>query len=225
MQRLTALALAAIFGLISCTGEVNYSEAGKEGEEKAAKAGNGSAKAEGVEIIDGEDLSERQEIKGTKGVVVNDIMLFNNKLAIKVPAGFFQMPQELIKSKYPGGNAPQVVYTNDNYSINIAFNYTTSKATAEQLAVYRDVLVKQFNSTLPVKEWLRNEVTEINGKKLIIFSLITQAVDTEVYNLMFITDMHGRLLMGTFNCTQEQTKKWKPVAETIIQTIRIREPS
>ena len=49
----------------------------------------------------------------------------------------------------------------------------------------------------------------------------SQAIDTKVYNLMFGTELNGRLLIGTFNCTIANYNEWQPMADEIVNSIDI----
>lgn len=48
--------------------------------------------------------------------------------------------------------------------------------------------------------------------------LLSLAADTEIYNLIWFTDLDGKLLLSTFNCTKEQMDDWKPIAKTIMES-------
>ncbi len=148
--------------------------------------------------------------------------LLDNKIEISLPSHFTVMSEEMLKAKYPGGNRPKLVYTDENGTINIAFNHTTSKATLDQLEVFKDVLVKTMKASQEDGEWLGDGIREVNGRKIGYAELITQAIDTKVYNHVFFTVLDGRLLICSFNCTEKYMKEWKPIAAEIISSLKIK---
>lgn len=43
-----------------------------------------------------------------------------------------------------------------------------------------------------------------------------------VYNLMFLSVLSGKLLLGAFNCPFDQREGWEPVIEAMAETIKDR---
>jgi hypothetical protein len=54
------------------------------------------------------------------------ISLYGNKYQLSIPGYFTEMSSLMKGSKYPRGNSPDVVYTNEEGTVNIAFKYTTN---------------------------------------------------------------------------------------------------
>ncbi|MFY7729462.1 MAG: hypothetical protein ACOVRN_08100 [Flavobacterium sp.] len=52
--------------------------------------------------------------------------------------------------------------------------------------------------------------------------LVTPALDTDIYNLMFFTDLNGKLLICTFNCTKKDMEEWTPVAKEIMNSLEVK---
>ena len=90
-----------------------------------------------------------------------------------------------------------------------------------ELAAVKQVFEQQFRQ--PEIDFRKSEIKNINGRDFIIIEMITPAVDTKVYNLMFVTSSEGRLLMGTFNCTMDHLKEWQPLAEQIVNSVKVSE--
>ena len=70
-------------------------------------------------------------------------------------------------------------------------------------------------------QFYRTDLAIINGRDVGIVELITPAVDTDIYNLIWFTDIDGRLMMATFNCTVELEEEWKGVANRILESFRV----
>jgi len=134
--------------------------------------------------------------------------ILNDKVEILLPKEFDVMSEDMMKLKYPSERRSTLVYTNETGGINVAFNHTTSKATQQQIDAYKDSFIKMFKNLYPSAEWKETGAKEINGRKVGYMELITPAIDTEIYNLMFFTDLDGRLLLCTFNCVEKEQKNW-----------------
>lgn len=148
--------------------------------------------------------------------------ILNNKVDILLPKEFEIMSEEMMKLKYPSERRPTLVYTDKTGSVNIAFNHTTNKATQSQIDAYKDTFVSTFKNLYPSAEWLGTGTKEINGRKVGYMELITPAIDTKIYNLIFFTDFDGRLLLSTFNCVVEKQKGWHPSAQQIMNSLMIK---
>lgn len=132
------------------------------------------------------------------------------------------MSEDKAKAKYPYENRPSIIYTNESASVNIAFNYTQNQASNENLQAIMDAMKESFENLYPSAQWYTSEVKTINDKDIGVLELITPAIDTEVYNLMWFTDLDGKLLIATFNCTKEQIDEWKPVGEVILSSFELK---
>lgn len=146
--------------------------------------------------------------------------LLNDKVELKIPKDFEIMSEEMMKLKYPSENRPTLVYSNESGGINVALSLTENKATPKLIAAYKDNFVKAFKNVYPSAEWKDSGVKTINGKEVGYVELITPALDTEIYNLMFFTDMDGKLLFCTFNCIKESLDEWSPTAKEIMNSLK-----
>jgi hypothetical protein len=73
-----------------------------------------------------------------------------------------------------------------------------------------------FKNIYPSAQWYDSGIKEINGKDIGFIELLTPAVDTEIYNLIWLTDLDGKLLITTFNCTKAEKDDWEPIAKAIM---------
>jgi len=158
----------------------------------------------------------------TLGIDLEVKSLMNNKVELKIPKDFEIMSKEMLQLKYARGNAPTLVYTDKTGGINVAMNYTQSKANQANIGEFKDYLVKTFKGGFPDAEWKDTGFKVINGKKVGYIEVITPAIDTKIYNLLFFTDMGGRLLLCTFNCTHKSINDWQPAAKEIMESLKIK---
>jgi hypothetical protein len=148
--------------------------------------------------------------------------VLDGRVELKIPSDFTLMTPEIINLKYPSQNRPNVVYTNTTGGSNVAFSWTTNKAQREIIPQYKNVIKQSFQSKYPKAEWISDGVLEINGQSVGYLELITPALDTPIYNLLFFTDLDGKLLLCTFNCTVRFQKEWEPVAKEIMNSLLIK---
>lgn len=144
--------------------------------------------------------------------------VLSGKVTMLIPSEFSLMGSERLAIKYPiAGHRPAEVYTNENGSINIALNHTTNKAQSEDLPDVRKTMESQF-SRAPFT-FIKSELKDLYGSKTIILEFVSPAADAWIYNLMAIFIFESRLVMITFNCTEDQRKQWEPYGKKMINSI------
>ncbi len=148
--------------------------------------------------------------------------LLNGKVELKVPKDFNIMSEELMKLKYPSERRPTLVFSNESGGINVALNLIQNQANQKMIPAYKDNFVQTFKNIYPSAEWIDSGVKTINGKEVGFLELVTPAIDTEIYNLMFFTDLDGKLLLCTFNCTKKSIDEWTPIAKEIMNSLKIK---
>lgn len=161
-------------------------------------------------------------VSATVNIELEKRSLLNNKLELKIPKDFQIMSDEMLSTKYPSDRRPTLVYTNPSGGINVALNLTESRATQNQIPTYKEYLLETFKNAYPSAEWKSSGVTTINGRKVGYLEFVTPAIDTQIYNLFFFTDLEGKLLLCTFNCTIKSMNEWSPAAKEIMNSLRIK---
>jgi hypothetical protein len=152
---------------------------------------------------------------------LNDRAVLSGKSNMLIPHSFTIMDEQTIVLKYPvATHRPTEVYTNKEGTINIALNHTVNKATPKDLPEVKKVMEGQFNKA-PFN-FIKSELKEMNGSEFIVLEFVSPATDTKIYNLMAIASLEGRLVIITFNCTQDQRKEWEPIGKKIINSITLK---
>lgn len=147
-------------------------------------------------------------------------IVMNNKIELLLPKDWKPMSEQLVQKKYPGPRPPKLVYSDITGAVSIAFNHTDSKASPEVLDKYKEALKAGLMNAYPDAVWEKEAITEINGKKVGVFEVFTETADDKIYNYMVFTDVEGKLLICSFNCTENRLKTWKPVAQQIMNSLK-----
>ncbi|MEM7455215.1 MAG: hypothetical protein AAF456_12770 [Planctomycetota bacterium] len=137
-------------------------------------------------------------------------------LEILIPDGFSEMDDDMMRSKYPGPNSPAVVYTNEAGSVNIAFNHTQDRASPSQLQQLHQQLDNSIRQAQPNARWMFSGRWHHHGREWVQLEFQSQAIDTTVHNMMIATPVEGRILIVSFNCTDELSGEWLGVGREII---------
>lgn len=147
----------------------------------------------------------------------------DNKIELMVPADFKPMTEEMLNFKYPNTHQrPNLVLTDENAEVNIVISLIPQPITPGQIGAFKDFQMGSLKKMRPDAKWLEDGVKTINGKSVGYFKFISNAVDQTVFNYYVFTDMDGKVLLLSFNCTEKQLPKWKETAETIVSSLKVK---
>ncbi|GAB2777325.1 hypothetical protein GCM10027175_14120 [Hymenobacter latericoloratus] len=134
------------------------------------------------------------------------------------------MNKEMLALKYPGGRPPQEVLTDERGATNVAFSLTTTPVTQENLPYFEQQMHAIMQKAQPKAIWYGHGTRKVHDRQVGYLELMTPAVDTEVYNLIFFTDLDGHVLVMTFNCVKKDVALWKDKAQEMVQSLRVLNP-
>ena len=162
-----------------------------------------------------------------KGKTVGDVKLNPLKaltnVNVLIPDGFTKMSDEMLATKYPTANRPSTVYTNERGTVNIAFNHTANNISPSQLPDLHKQLDASIRLAQPKAQWMFSGFQNYSGRKWVQLEFVSQAVDTKIHNMMIATSASNRMLVISFNCTDELSKKWLGVGREIIKSVIVNE--
>ena len=164
-------------------------------------------------------ISNTVEIKGVS-YSFNRVRVLDDAVSVVVPEQFGKMTEESARLKYPSEYRPQCIYTTDDGSINIAFDlsdYPLEKEQIEEKISEWKLAIKRVN---PAYVFYLEKIEILNDRKIGYFDFKSYPLDQDLYSLIFITSIGGKLLMGTFNCPFTHYKDWKRLAIQMILSIQ-----
>jgi len=166
-------------------------------------------------------LNETISNEKCSSLISEKLNLLNGKITVDLPEGFGLMSEEMLAVKYPSNNRPTLVYTNDDGTINFAFNHTANAIPKGKLPELLPAFVQQFNAIYPEMQWFKKEVEVLNGRNFIKLEFISPAPDSRIYNIMYVTVLEGKMLMCSFNCLESQKSEWELKAKETLNSIEI----
>ncbi len=135
---------------------------------------------------------------------------------IKIPSEFKIMSDEIVNVKYPNGNAPSLVYTNDKTTINVALvmnDVAMKNSQIEEYVKTMEPTYKNYSKDVKLNFWERS------NHKIGEMEFTTQGSDTEIYNHIIAFSVNDKLRLVNFNCTKEQMSEWQEVSKFIVDSI------
>ena len=129
------------------------------------------------------------------------VSMAGGKVSFVPPDGLRVMTEAEIKIKYPRGNAPQYVYSNEQMNVSIAITLSPQPVTLEGLPQLKAAMEQALPRLIPGLNWVNREIVEINGRPWVHFEMTSFAIDTDIHNEMYMTAFDGKMLGFNFNST------------------------
>lgn len=153
--------------------------------------------------------------KSGESIETDYIHVGDNKFYIKVPKNFKQLDYETITKKY-SGDIPDVVFSNDETTINVVISLTDNKMLNSGIKDFKDYMEDLLKSN---SEIVSTDYYEVDNHNIGKIKVVTKASDTEIYNNMIYFSYKDKLVIVTFNCTIDLKDEWQNVGDFIIDSL------
>src|SRR5699024_6041344 len=118
-------------------------------------------------------------IAHAKPYEMKTVTLFDNTLAINLPAEFVEVDKNIIAKKYPLSNKPITVYTNDNADFNFSFKKINRSLTPADIPRIKEIMNNAYQQYKPTVTDLT-----IDNKQTVLFDFVTPSTGAKIHNLM-----------------------------------------
>lgn len=169
-------------------------------------------------IVNNNEKKEAFEVKKQDGEVIKtEFYTFDNdNFYLKIPKEFDSMSSDLINVKYPKGNVPTYVLTNEETTINVVVNVTKDNIKNESITPFLETMRQTLATS---NEIIETNVYKKQNHNIGEIKFISKASDTDIYNHMIIFSVDATLRIVSFNCTKDLMENWKSVGEFIIGSL------
>lgn len=94
-----------------------------------------------------------------------------------------------------------------------------SNADRESLPVYLQRIKYTLGRVNPSTLFFEEEQIESVNLSVMVLDFKSFSLSGAIYNLMFLTEVDSRLVLGSFNCPFDEWEDWKPVMLTMLQSM------
>ncbi len=77
---------------------------------------------------------------------------------------------------------------------------------------------------IPGIEWKKNEIIEHSGQKWVLMEMTSNAVDTDIYNILLMTGFDGKMLVFNFNSTKKDFPKYEAELRKSLKSVKLPNP-
>ena len=140
----------------------------------------------------------------------------HDNFSLIIPLDFVALDEDMIKQKYPNGNPPKYVLSNDRTTINLVVSATEDQIKNSEIKNFLRGMESQLSKYSDI---IDTSFFERDGHEIGEIKFISKAVDTDIYNHMIVFSDNGYLKIVSFNCTKELQENWQSAGETIIHSL------
>lgn len=146
--------------------------------------------------------------------------ILNERVEILIPRGFEVMTEQQMDIVYARAQRrPNLIFTNNN-SIRIVFSYSDNGADQDMVDFYLYSFRKSLQQQYKNAPWFGDGIKNINNRKVGYVEFMKPEMGHQVYTLVFFTDVEGKLLICTFDCSDRQKPEWQPIAKQIMLSLK-----
>ena len=158
-----------------------------------------------------------------EGVYMNgETLTFGRKdilgvMEIMLPDEWKQMPEKFAKIKYPSEFRPGIILTSTDLEVNMGFTVFPQKipdGTAGKIVEHMQAVIHRSNPDYPMLG--RGKLEKTGGSW---FAFRSHALDSDLYNMMMVMSLDGKMLQGIFNCPYKDYRQWEKVAIKMWESI------
>ena len=146
---------------------------------------------------------------------------YDNQIQMCIPTTFEVMETALMDIKYPSRQRPDYIYTSESTSVNITMKMIQQQLKEEELEDFSHVMRNMLQRMQPTAKMLDYGTNEINGALISYFDFVTAALDSDIYNVMFLFIVGENVAVSSVNCLKKEMEMWQPIAYGMMETIVI----
>ncbi|WP_051236259.1 hypothetical protein [Paenibacillus pinihumi] len=149
--------------------------------------------------------------------------LMDRRLSMKLPRNFQEMSEEMARIKYPSDRRPQLIFTNETGTVNLAFTHTASPVEKAEVGQFTEVMTASLRKAQKLRKWHGSGMLDTDETTVGYCEFVSPTLEEDIYNLMGFLSMEERALLCTFNCLGDDMKEWQPMAHAMMRSIRLAE--
>lgn len=148
----------------------------------------------------------------------NRTSVLSGKASMVLPEGYIKMPTSMLDVKYPQkAQRPQEAWyvESEGGKVSIAFSTTGNAMSEAQVPQFAKVMKEQLKAFSP-------DVVNVTveGRKMSRLEMTTPAADGNIYNVMQLSSFDGKMMISTFNVTEDLKDKYTEKGIVALSTLK-----
>ena len=148
------------------------------------------------------------------------VSFFQDRMSVMLSEQFIDLPEAIVKLKYPSEQRPKIIKSSKDGSINFAFTLADEVPLAKENVTYiTDTMrngLKNINPSITMGE---AGTMDVANTTLSWFEFQNNAFDGTIYNIMYCIPIDGKMMHGLFNCLVQDKEAWRKVVFEVMKSI------
>lgn len=155
-------------------------------------------------------------------------------ITVSLPEDFAPVSEQDMAAKYVSYRQPIALYTNSSRQVDFSVNLSLTQWQYFDLPLVKDFYKASLSTLYSEIEWIKEDIQEIKDVNFAIFEYVGTVADAaeentirqtkpmQVYTYIAYGLVNGKVVVLTFTAPASQRQQWAPVAEAIMETIRLK---
>lgn len=152
------------------------------------------------------------------------ITVADTAVTFEAPDEFKPLSKEMIAKKWPTNRAPAFAVGTSSGATTVAYDLKPHNIPQEALPEVQKSFKELFDRMIPGIVWKKNEIIEHSGQKWLLMETTSNAVDTDIYNIMLLTGYQGKMLVFNFNSTKEDFPRYEDALRMSLKSVTLPKP-
>jgi hypothetical protein len=135
------------------------------------------------------------------------------------PDGFTPLTQQELDLKFPSKNSPAQAVGNERRSTTIAYEVKNTALASDQLSGTLEAMVDTLSRIVPGHMWVEKKLTSIRDLEWVYLEFKSNAIDTQIHNIILFTSWEGQMLIFNFNATAADFQELEPALRASIHSL------
>lgn len=149
------------------------------------------------------------------------ITIPGSTVSFEAPDDFTPLTQEEIAKKWLRAKPPAFAVGNARRTTTIAYDIRNQSVAEDQLEAGLDVFARLFDRLIAGIVWKKKEIAVIGGRRWIYLEMTSNAIDTDIYNILLSAPHEGKLVLFNFNSTKEDFPSLEASLRKAVSTVAI----
>lgn len=155
----------------------------------------------------------------------------NEDISYEVPSSFVLMSSGERMQKYVSAREPLAMHSSMDREVDLGVNWNQMQwMDGEEETIY-GFYKASIQSMFDEVEFIQDEIKEVNGKKFIVFEFVSslksenafsETKSSRNYTYIQYTSYNNQVLLFNFGCKARLMSQWQPVAQSIMNSVKVR---
>ncbi len=156
----------------------------------------------------------------------------SDHISVNLPENFRQVGEQELSEKYVSTRPPIALYTSQDGLVDFSVNLSATQWQHFDLPLVKDFYKASLSTLYSELKMIKEEVVEVNKHQMAIFEFIGTVAGEETavrrtnaiskYTYIAYALVNGKVVVCTLTAPAKLQQSWAPVAEEMMNTIRIK---